>query len=308
MNKEYKEFQRNVSKKAHMDSIDVPDIDKIKKLNDPQFHGQQINRTADEIFSGDKFNKKGSFDKATKIYQDPARGKKEEAKPEENFEDFEDESVKKHREREAARKAKKFGGKLKKIIIVVVLLVVLAVVWLFFFPPFMKEEPENTKVLYDKNIFEEKGMTEFKTYALSNYSVWNGEAFSSENPDNYRVISFKYKITNPTPFEVKISQYKVVNADGLYTDKICYCTAVKTTKDGTVAPDVIPGFSSEEVDIEVLINVTDMPEEGFDRAVTGLTIATDRTTKKIASSFEVPCLPAIDLISNNTVVHLNPEN
>ena len=308
MNKEYKDFQRRKAKKASMASIEVPNVEKIRKLNDPEFHGQQVNRTADQIFDGEKFNKRGSFDRATKIYSDPARNKKEETKPEENFDDFEDESVKKHREREAARKAKKCGGKLKKIIISIVSLVVLAVVWMFFFPPFMKEDTENSKVLYDKNIFENMGMTELKAYALANYSVWNEEAFSSENPDNYRVISLKYKITNPTPFEVKIPQYKVIHADGLYTDKICCCTAVKTAKDGTIAPDVISAFSSAEVTVEVLINVTDMTDEGFDRAVTGLTISTDRMTKKITSGLEIPCLPAVDLISNTMVVHLNPEN
>ena len=88
MNKEYKDFQRRKAKKASMASIEVPNVEKIRKLNDPEFHGQQVNRTADQIFDGEKFNKRGSFDRATKIYSDPARNKKEETKPEENFEDF----------------------------------------------------------------------------------------------------------------------------------------------------------------------------------------------------------------------------
>ncbi|MFR5050685.1 MAG: hypothetical protein ACLTCP_04745 [Ruminococcus bicirculans (ex Wegman et al. 2014)] len=36
-----------------------------------------MNRTADEIFDGEKFNKAGEFDRATKTYDDPTKHKEE---------------------------------------------------------------------------------------------------------------------------------------------------------------------------------------------------------------------------------------
>ena len=62
MDKNYRQY----NKRASMDSIEVPDVDKIKKLSDKKFKGSGVNRTADEIFDGEKFNKAGEFDRATK--------------------------------------------------------------------------------------------------------------------------------------------------------------------------------------------------------------------------------------------------
>ena len=63
MDKNYRQY----NKRASMDSIDVPDVDKIKKLSDKKFKGSGVNRTADEIFDGEKFNKAGEFDRATRL-------------------------------------------------------------------------------------------------------------------------------------------------------------------------------------------------------------------------------------------------
>ena len=56
MDKNYRQY----NKRASMDSIEVPDVDKIKKLSDKKFKGSGVNRTADEIFDGEKFNRQGS--------------------------------------------------------------------------------------------------------------------------------------------------------------------------------------------------------------------------------------------------------
>ena len=50
MDKNYRQY----NKRASMDSIEVPDVDKIKKLSDKKFKGSGVNRTADEIFDGEK--------------------------------------------------------------------------------------------------------------------------------------------------------------------------------------------------------------------------------------------------------------
>lgn len=47
MDKNYRQY----NKRASMDSIEVPDVDKIKKLSDKKFKGSGVNRTADEILT-----------------------------------------------------------------------------------------------------------------------------------------------------------------------------------------------------------------------------------------------------------------
>ena len=69
MDKNYRQY----NKRASMDSIEVPDVDKIKKLSDKKFKGSGVHRTADEIFDGEKYNKKWEFDRATKTYDDPTK-------------------------------------------------------------------------------------------------------------------------------------------------------------------------------------------------------------------------------------------
>ena len=83
MDKNYRQY----NKRASMDSIEVPDVDKIKKLSDKKFKGSGVNRTADEIFDGEKFNKAGEFDRATKTYDDPTKHKEEDDKEDDFLED-----------------------------------------------------------------------------------------------------------------------------------------------------------------------------------------------------------------------------
>lgn len=56
MDKNYRQY----NKRASMDSIEVPDVDKIKKLSDKKFKGSGVNRTADEILTEKSSTRQGS--------------------------------------------------------------------------------------------------------------------------------------------------------------------------------------------------------------------------------------------------------
>lgn len=165
MDKNYRQY----NKRASMDSIEVPDVDKIKKLSDKKFKGSGVNRTADEIFDGEKFNKAGEFDRATKTYDDPTKHREED--DEDDF--LEDAAAMPAQAATGLSKGVKVGdsyvkrGKVIKVIVTVVIILVLMV---FFFPPLFFNDADKSVVRYDDNVFKTMGMTDFKTYALSNYS------------------------------------------------------------------------------------------------------------------------------------------
>lgn len=290
-----------------MDSISVPDIEKIKKLNDPKFHGTGVNRQAEEIFNANKFNKVGDFDRATKFYGTVEEKRLEKEKVEDD--DFIPKPDPDRKAPDALNKGVKVGGsyvKRKKVILWIVIAVLLLISALLFLPPILSSDPSNTKVLYERNVFENMGMTEFKSYALSNYSVYSEEAFASEKSENYRVISMTVHIQNASPFEVKIPQYDVLKAPKRYADKICYVTSTQTDKDGAITGDTIPGFSGKDVTIEIMVNVTEMTDEQLDECITGLVLCTNGAKKRVAADKCLPCIPAIMFVSDNVTVNVNP--
>lgn len=300
MDKNYRQY----NKRASMDSIAAPDVDKLKKLNDAKL-GTGVNATADQIFNGDKFKKRGDFDRATKLYDDPTTHKEEE--------DDEDDFIPKQPlgPKQAAtglNKGVKVGegyvkrGTIVKWICISVAVVILVV---FFFPPFFSNDTDKSKVKYDADVFKTMGMTDFKTYALSNYSVYNEEAFSSEKSENYRVADIVFNIKNPTPFEIKIPQYEVSRVSGDYENAVCYATSLTTNSEGEVIGDTISAFSSKEITVRVLVNVTGMTDETFDDCITGMILSTCSMQKKIGRNTYIPCIPAYMPVSNAIEIYLN---
>ena len=280
MDKNYRQY----NKRASMDSIEVPDVDKIKKLSDKKFKGSGVNRTADEIFDGEKFNKAGEFDRATKTYDDPTKHK------------------------EGLSKGVKVGDsyvKRGKIIKIVVAVIVVLVLMVFFFPPLFFNDADKSVVRYDDNVFKTMGMTDFKTYALSNYSVYNEEAFGSELSSSYRFADIVFNIKNPSPFEIKIPQYEISHVSSEYDNAVCYATSVTTNSDGEVIGDTVPPFSSKEVTVRVLVNITDMDDSTFDDCVTGMILSTKDMKKKIGKDSYLPCLPAFMPVSNAIEIYIN---
>ena len=300
MDKNYRQY----NKRASMDSIEVPDVDKIKKLSDTKFKGSSVNRTADEIFDGEKFNKAGEFDRATKTYDDPT--KHEEGDEEDDF--LEDAAAMPAQAATGLNKGVKVRGAYVtrgKVIKVIVTVVIILVLMVFFFPPLFFNDADKSTVNYDDNVFRTMGMTDFKTYALSNYSVYNEEAFSSELSSSYRFADIVFNIKNPSPLEIKIPQYEISHVSSDYDNAVCYATSITTNSDGEVIGDTIPPFSSEEVTVRILVNVTGMDDKTFDDCITGMILSTKDMKKKIGKNSYLPCLPAFMPVSNAIEIYLN---
>ena len=160
--------------------------------------------------------------------------------------------------------------KRSKIIKTVVAVIIVLALMVFFFPPLFFNDADKSVVRYDDNVFKTMGMTDFKTYALSNYSVYNEEAFGSELSSSYRFADIVFNIKNPSPFEIKIPQYEISHVSSEYGNAVCYATSVTTNSDGEVIGDTVPPFSSREVTVRILVNITDMDDSTFDDCVTGM--------------------------------------
>ncbi|MBR1864101.1 MAG: hypothetical protein IJ806_08450 [Ruminococcus sp.] len=295
-------------RRASMDSISLPDESKINQLNKRK-PGVGVNAMADQIFDGHRFNKPGNFDAVGRFHE-----KLEEKKPRENPEDaFIPKPDPTKKAPDHLHKGVKVGTayvERKRVFIWIGFFIALIIAALLFLPPVMSSKAEDTRVLYDRNVFASKGMTEFKSYALANYSVYNENAFLSEKNENYRVIELSVHMQNSSPFETKIPQYKVFKCPEKYRSRICYVTSANTAEDadGTtrVIGDTVPGFAGADIKIEIMVNVTDMTDEELDKCITGLVLCTDDAQKKIAPKKYIHCLPGLLFISNNVSVSLDP--
>ncbi|MBR1740035.1 MAG: hypothetical protein IJ737_07070 [Ruminococcus sp.] len=307
-----KSFQKKRSINATMDKITPPSTEKLKVLNEPKYRGSKINATADEIFDGNRFKKVGAFDRATKFYGTPEEKKLEKERAKEGKEDFSDFMYKPDPDKKAPgylEKGVKVRGayiQRKKVFIWIGVAVAALLCLLIFLPPIMISKAEDTAVDHNANVFENMGMTEFKTYALANYSVYNEEAFSSERAENYRVVILTAHLQNSSPFEVKIDQYKAVGVPKKYRDRLCYVTSTHVDQNGKVVGDVVPGFSDLDVQIEIMVNVADMTDKQFDELITGLTIRTVGAKKRLLGGKYVPTIPAYLFVSNNVNVGIDP--
>lgn len=304
-----KSFERQRSRRASMDSVSLPDQDKIKKLSDPSLarRGSSVNQTAEEIFEGEKMRLPGQFDRASKFYGTVEEKMLEHARAEEDEDDFIPKPDPNKKAPSFINKGVKVRGsyvRRGKVVFWIVLALVIFLSGLLFLPPVMSSQAEDTKVLYDRNVFENMGMTGFKTYALANYTVVSEQAFSSERAESYRVIQLGIHLHNPSPFEVKIPQYDVAKADPYYKDKICYITATHSNG-GEIVGDSVPGLGSTDVKVEIMINVSDMTDEELDECITSLVIRTSDASKHLGGKLYLPCIPGFLFVTDNVNVSVN---
>ena len=300
---------------ATMDSLKVPD-NINEKLSHNAYRGSGMNAAADEIFSANRYSKQTRFGAADNRYEgSEQRMRARRDNPVDDSDSFIPKPDPNKKAPDLLHQGVKVGSayvERKKVIIWITVALVLLICALLFLPPLMNSTSQETKVDHDRNVFEKMGMTEFKTYALSNYSVYNQDAFSSEKNENYRVIEMTVHVQNSSPFQVTIPQYKALYVSNKYDDRVCYVTSAQraATKDGEgkVVGDVIEGFQGKDITVELMINVANMTEEELDECVTGMVLSTVGAKKMIAKNVYVPCLPAVLFVSNAVTVHLDPVN
>ena len=304
-----KSYQRQKSRRASMDSISLPSEDKVKGLSEPSLNTRSkgVSRTADEIFTGVYARKPGQFDRATKFY-----GTVEEKMLEHAHDDDEDDFIPKPDPTKKAPGLMDKGVKVRgtyvrrgKVFFWIAVALIIFVSALLFLPPVMSSTAEDTKVLYERNVFEDMGLTEFKSYALQNYTVVNEDAFSSEKKESYRVIQLGIHLQNSAPFAVKIPQYDVAHVNSKYKDKICYITSTRTDGTTKIVGDEVPGLGGTDVVVEIMVNVSDMTDEDLDECLTSLVIKTSGAGKHMGGGKYLPCIPGFLFVSNNINVAVN---
>lgn len=301
-----------------MDRIRVPDTEKMKKISDRPYgsHGTGTSSSADQIFADGGHARPTRVGAADKSYM----GMEQQiVKNREYYEKITSDTsfIPK---RDPNKKAPDHLNKgvlvgssyvaRKKILIWIIAAIVLMGCALVFLPPMINSTTEETTVDFDRNIFQNMGMTEYMSFALANYSVYNKDSFSSERGENYRVIEMTVHVRNSSPFEVTIPQYKAAYVPKRYKNKVCYVSSTvrAATKegDGKVVGDTIDAFSEKDVKIELMINVTNMTEKQLDDCVTSMILSTVDAKKRIAKNVYVPCVPAVLFVADNVTVPLDP--
>lgn len=297
-----------------MDSLKAPDTTKMKDLDRPASYkaGTGINAAADEIFrSSSHIGKTTQFGSANSYYKGSEKIAKERKDAEENdpLKDMRFSPEVNRKAPDKMHQGVKVGTSYverRKVIIWMVASFLLLASALIFLPPLLSSTEEHTGVDHDRNVFAEMGMTEFKTFAVANYSVYSLDAFSSEKNESYRVVELSVHLQNSSPFEVDIPQYKAVHVPAKYKNKVCYVTSAPSSN-GNVEGNTIAGFSGEDVTIEIMVNVVGMSDEDLDECITGMILTTVDAKKQLVGGIETPCIPAFLFVSDNIKVTLEDD-
>lgn len=286
-------MKNHYNKLNSMDSIQPPEKKQIKALNDPSF-GKL--KSPEDVFRMTAKSVGGNFKSAEKAYTDHSNC------GEEKHKDFDDELP--IPEPVVRAKGLKRGVKFGKVYITkgkllkwcAIGLGTVAII-LTFFPPLFFSQVSKSGIDFKKNPFEKMGLNELESYALSNCSIYNEKAFSSDLGANYKVLKLVYEVGNFTPYKLKIPQFKVTSVASEFENNICYATNANI-KNGEPVACEIPPFSSEDVNVEILMNVGGLSDKQIDEAITSLVISTVGM-KKIAAGIELPSIPAVVWVSNN---------
>ncbi len=285
-------------RKPSMDSITTPDL---KNLNKEQ--SKAINTFDRYTRVEDNSGKiRADFSRAQVVHDFEIKSKKEEEEDPDDAQALVEE-FSARRVPNAPTKALDKGVKVRgtyvsrrKIITPIVIVLVLLILIALFAPPIYTAN-DSLSGCRSEDIFAEAGVTLYKEKILSSYHVYNIDAVSSEQSDSYRICTVAFDAKNYMPFPVTVDDY-IISGGGDYSDNIVYATASSSSKE-------IPAFSTETIEVEILINADGLTDEQFDQAITSIRLSTKGAKKKITDSISIPCLPAFMNVSN--VITFDPD-
>lgn len=284
------------SDKNSMDPISLPDKDKINGLQGGFVSSKRVHKeTGIDDFTNFV---KPNFDNAAPV-KVPER---KEPEPEKDELDEYLEEMKQREERinrgKGSVKGVKVGKKyvaswlIKRIVIIVVLALFVVITFL---PPVMISSSEGQTL--QVNVFENVSVPYLKEEILSNWNVYELENMSSERAENYRVCTVGIEVKNFSPYSVELEGFRIVTCDPTYKDKFI---AVKPIQDEiSISP-----FKVTTVEVQILINVSELSEEQFNEAMTSLIISTSGLRKKIGP-IPIPTVPAYIFVSDSLEFKLN---
>lgn len=269
------------SSKHSMDSIKLPDKDKISNLKGGYVNSRRVYR---ENGIDDFTNAvRADFSEAAPI-KVPERTEPEK-KEEDEF--IESSRAKPMPKSNTDTRYVKLGGKSVarwKFFKIAAIVLAAVIVLTMFCPPLMLSNSEGTTVR--KNIFENKGISVVKEELLKNENVYNIDNMTSERPENYRICTLGIQVSNYTPFKTYIGGFSVLSCDPLYKDKIV-SVSIDDPEGYTIPP-----FSVRTVQANVLICVAEMTDQQLTDAVTSIILKTTGLKKGLGGLPGIPVIPA----------------
>lgn len=274
-----------MAKKETMDSISLPDKEKINNLSGGYVNSRRVY----------KENSISDFTNAVKADFSAAAPVKVPERVDRTEEPDEMDKLIAERKKAAEKSNKHKGVKVGKkyvakwlVFRIAMICVITLFVLITFFPPFVfsTDEGECTNI----HVLQDKGLSKLREEILADTNVYNIDNLSSEKDENYRKCTVKLDIKNFTPYKVEIPGFKIVSCDPMYKDKFV-CTRLA---EGTCEIDM---FSVKTITVEVLLNVVELNEEQFDEAMTSLILRTDGMTKRLGP-VPIPVIPAFVFVSD----------
>lgn len=174
------------------------------------------------------------------------------------------------------------SSKVKKnaAVCAVFLVVVLAAIAILVMPPVFMAKPDLTVSSKD-SIFQNISYQELKNKMNKENCIYNTEAFKSDDAEKYRTVTITYDVSNPSVFDMNLKSFKVASVDSKYKKNV-FCVSCKN-------PVTIKAFSSDEVNIDVIICVDEMSDKDFQKCVDSLLIKSQEAYRDIMG-YELPII------------------
>lgn len=273
-----KMYDGKKAKPKSMASIEPPDLKKVNALNDSMFSKKE------DLFGQYERIRNPKFDTAVKTYTDVSK------KDDKDDDLIVPAPVPKARGLKRGVKIGKVYVTLGKFIKVIFFTVLAFVLIDYMLPPFSNFEETQAIYKVSDDPFGIRGVNELKSYALANYSVYNENAFSSEQKSSYKLYSVDFKMRNYSPLNVHIPQMGVIGCNDKYKDRICYVTLPEDENEKILSID-LNSFETVSVRLNIMINVKGMSDKEIDEAITSLSF-TSENMKKSLFGVQIPIIPA----------------
>ncbi|MBR6045529.1 MAG: hypothetical protein IKP47_07845 [Ruminococcus sp.] len=278
--------------RGSMDSINLPDKEQLSSLSGGYADSRRVYREKGIDDFGNAV--RADFNSATPVRM-PERAPAQE-EPKDEFDKL-IEQEKNKKANAVKHKGFKIAGRYVQrwlVIRIAVIIVVILFILVTFFPPFTFSSTDGRVI--EGNIFENRSLAQVKEDVLMSDFVYNIDALSSVNPNNYRVCTVDIDIKNFSPYKVELPGFSIVSCDPLYKDKF-----ISARLNGGTCE--ISAFSVKTVTVEVLMNVHELNAEQFDAAMTSLVIRTNGMRKKLGP-ISIPTVPAFVFVNDSLEYHL----
>lgn len=163
------------------------------------------------------------------------------------------------------------------------LIVILAAIVILIMPPVFIAKPDLT-VSSKESIFQNISYEELKNEMNKENCIYSTEAFKSEDAENYRTVTVAYDVSNPSVFDMNLKNFKIASVDSKYKENV-FCVSCEN-------PVTVKAFSSERIEVDIIICISEMDNKDFQKCVDSLIIKSQEANRDFMG-FELPIIQGL---------------